>query len=157
MVSSRHIKAIDADDRIPIKNRALMEQAAEYLGIEVSWNLDIGDGESFVLFYRDLLPADQARAYLEHKRFMKESLDMEDSPHPYIDGKTVTQPKNPPQVNGEVINPDEDLLRRLMACDTRPEVFDRYQSVGGVPGLVQELWSANDLRMLERRNRDSKS
>ena len=141
----------------PVDNVALREQAAEYLGFKPYVDLDIGDGEVFTLYYRDLLPPDQYLAMQEHERFMREDLDTETVPDDIVDGRTLTRPKSPPRVNGELIYPEAHQAKLIMSCDPRPNVYERFIAAGGVPGQIQMFWTECVLRMKDRAVKDSKS
>lgn len=155
----------ETPDHLPIKPEAARAQEAEFFGIAVGVDYDIGGGEKWTLPNPSYMPRDMKARYREHLRFMTHDLDTQGKVNPLTGKKNAVWP---PEYKGKLVDEDELLCVALMgtdakadreaflADDTVPEVYSRFLAAGGLPGQVQTRWQMLNRQMQERLMQDPK-
>lgn len=145
----------DREQRRVLSIQAAMEQNAEHFGFDLCDYIDIGDGVTLEIPYRELLNADQKKAvdavYRDYELCDRVKIEAVDG-----DGKAthIEGQFKEPRVKDDV---PFDLDERVSVALWGQENYDKYAAVGGPPGLVLMTWGRMRDQINRRLNGEPKS
>jgi hypothetical protein len=139
----------------PTRPDEAREQARECLGFIRGRVFDLGDDRTWELPNPSLLDDEQQQRYSEYLHLYNHKVDQE--PDVRDEHGNVLRrggPKDPPQIDGEMIEPADIALAKALMGD---EVYQTFVAAGGRSSQIRLHWTEMSRRIIERLRDDSKS